>query len=206
MAIEVSDLYVFIKSKLDELKEEYWSETDIFLAINIAVSDVFSHTLDIYEEMYLKQGTVTATIDNKEFDLPARTIYVSSFCDTELPDNEVDYRPKWTTAQTVLDLNKDYFIGGSNGEKFVLKTASTVNDTIDIWYKQMPAMVNDTGNSIDLPNILWHPIVEIAVLHAKAKDENITPELAPLISAALRKVRGRLAELGGKKQQIKAIM
>lgn len=200
--IQVSDLYVFIKSKLDEIKEEYWTEVDIFLAINFAVEEVFNHIIDISEEMFLQEGTVAITAATRESNLPTRARYVSSFCDS---DNIVDYRPKWQSSGLYLDIRKDYFIGGTSGDKFVLKDLPTANDTIDIWYKAAPDMVQDIGDTINLPDVVWPSIVEIAVLQAQTKDENVQPIQAELIARSAKRARGQLANMSGLIRQIKVL-
>ena len=97
-----------------------------------------------------------------------------------------------------LKLYKDYYIGGKTGDKFIFPDDATANDTINIYYKAIPARINDIADDItDMPDILWASLIEVAVMHAKLKDENLASEQAVLIQAALRSARGQIARQQG---------
>jgi len=192
--IDLAELHIYIRSKLDEVKEEFWNETDILLAVNLAVEKVWDYTMDLGEELYLQDGTITTAVGKKEIALPARARYVSAYCN---PKENLDYRPWYLSSGDRLDLYKDYTIGGSTGSKFVLKENATVVDTINVRYKAIPARADKLTGSIDIPDILWIPLLEVSVLHCKAKDENIGSENASLIQDALRVARSQMSKQQG---------
>ena len=153
--ISTKDLISEMEGLLNDEKKEYWESSDYRKHINQALRTCYGWVARANEFLFLESVSITVdasavTDGTVIFALPARTIYVSHFCNKTYDTSAIgfDFRPEWAPGSggsSKLILFTHYMIGLPN---IILNTAFDSIGDINLLVKKFPARITENDATI----------------------------------------------------------
>ena len=209
MAIAVKDIIQQAGGLLDddEGKSEYFPEPFWLRAVNAAVRQAYRFCYDATEYVFLLNTDIAITSGNvtagdKSYPLPARTVYVSDYCDSR-GDENLDKRPLLKAGSdatgTRLVRQRDYTVDSLN---IVLTDAPVTTGNIEINYKQLPARILKTNQDIpSLPDYFEDFLVEYCVWYSERRLDDGRWMKDQYLMTLAQECRGILTDMDGRMRQ-----
>jgi hypothetical protein len=180
MAIKVNDILEQCRELIDddEVKSEYYKDVFWIRGLNSAVRQVYKYCFDATEYAFLLNTNIVISSTDvtnavRSYALPARTIYVSNYCDAR-GNTDLDLRPLLkagndTTGSRLIYQN-DYTLDGNN---IVLISAPTTSGNIEVNYKQIPARIKKITEDVPiLPDFFEDFLVEYCIWYSQRRLED----------------------------------
>lgn len=207
MAIEIPHIYKSLQDLLSDEGEGFWTGSKLLGAMNLGMQYIYKKIYDATEFAFIEKKTITvvqADIDAKtlEYALPARIIHISNYCDGDLFQRIfIDLRPKYTGPLTAgasdvrMTKDIDYYIGGTDDDKFVFVLLPAGPGTIELFAKIEPTRITSATGTIAMPSIAESAIIEASDHYARRQDEN--PETNTLLNEQIGMLRDAIITRSG---------
>lgn len=178
MSIKINELMNEFRTLIVDEPPKHWKDHHLRNHLNQGLRFAWGWLSRATETIFLEKQTITITqanVDAKDtiYPLEANSIFVSNYCnkDYEQSSKGFDFRPKLITSsdESVLIYKMDYLVPLPN---IMLSQAPTETGSIELWAKKFPTRITKDTQILAYPEVMFDPILELAIFYAKRRDEN----------------------------------